>query len=185
MTLRKMMLATLGAAAASAPLVASADSDLGIGGTGTTASASLDFLITIPDFVYFQVGTIGSVDRVDFDLSAGGGTEPGSGGPFLANGGVLDGADGALTVVLTTNVSSVNIAATGGNLDSGGDTLPFDDITAADGGNVTVPDFGTNVDIVSGLPGTLNDTWTYTYDNSSVYAPGTYTGQVTYTATTL
>lgn len=185
MTLRKKLLVTLGAAAVTAPMLATADSAIGIGGTGTTAQASLDFLITIPDFVYFQVGTVGSVDRVDFDLSAGGGTEPGLNLPFAATGGVLDGADGALTIELRTNVSSVNIAASGGNLTSGADTLPFTDISAADGGQITVPDFGANVDIVAGLPGTLNDTWTYTYDNSAVYPPGTYAGTVTYTATTL
>jgi hypothetical protein len=182
------MLAAAIAATLSAPMLASADSDLGVGGTGTNAQVNLDFQITIGDFVYFQVGSLaaGTVDRVDFDLTAGAGTVSGSGGPFAANGGVGDGADGMLSIELRTNVANVSIAATGGDLTGpGGATIPFTEITATDGGVVDVPDFGATITPFAAAPGALTDTWTYTYDNSSVYAPGTYSGTVTYTVTTL
>ncbi len=182
MKLNKLLVvATIGAAFA-LPQVVTADSQLSIGGAGTTAQANLDFQIIIPDFVFFQVGTAASVDRVDFDLA---GTLPGSGGPFAATGGVGDGADGDLTVNLITNAASVSIAATGGNLVSGGDTIPFADITATDTGTISVPDFGTTISPFNPGGFSLTDTWTYTYDNASVYAAGTYAGTVTYTVTVL
>jgi hypothetical protein len=134
-----------------------------------------------------QAGTLGAgnVDEVHFDLTAGLGTESGSGGPFAANGGVGDGVDGALAVTLRTNVAGVSITATGGNLTGPGGNIPFTDIDAADGGTVTVPDFGATVTPFVTAPGNMVDTWTYTYDNLNTYAPGAYTGTVTYSVTTL
>jgi hypothetical protein len=182
---RKLLVSAV-AALASAPVLVSADSDIGIGPTGTQAQANLDFRIVIPDFVYFRVGSAaaGTVDRVDFDLLATP-TQPGAGGNLAANGGSGDGADGSLTVQLITNVSNVNIAATGGNLTSGLNTIPFTQINRTDGGVIPMPAFGGNGNLSAGLPGTLNDTWSYTYNNNTVYAPGTYNGTVTYTVTTL
>jgi len=185
---RKLMLAAAVAATLSAPMLASADSDLQVGPTGTAAQVDLGFQITIGDFVYFQVGSAaaGTVDRVDFDLTAGAGTVSGAGVAFAANGGVGDGADGALNVVLRTNVANVQIAASPGSLAGpGGANIPFADISATDGGVIDVPDFGATITPFPAAPGTLNDTWTYMYDNANVYAPGTYTGTVTYTVTTL
>ena len=57
MMTRKLMLAAAVAATLTAPMVASADSDLRVGGTGTIAQADLGFQITIGDFVYFRVGS--------------------------------------------------------------------------------------------------------------------------------
>ncbi len=170
------------AAAVVVPQMATADSQLAFGGMGTTATANLDFRIVIPNFLFFQIGTAGSIDRVDYNLGA---TQPGSGGPFSATGGVGDGNDGALTVNLITNAANVSIAASGGNLTSGGDNLPFTDITATDTGTITVPDFGATVSPVATGTFSLTDTWTYTYDNSTVYPAGTYNGTATYTVTVL
>ncbi|HIP67734.1 MAG TPA: hypothetical protein EYH06_03990 [Chromatiales bacterium] len=182
MKLNKLFTASLLAAAIAAPQMAAADSQLAFGGTGTTAQGHLDFRIIIPDFVFFQIGSAGAtIDRVEYNLGA---TQPGSGGPFAATGGTGDGADGAVTVRLITNAANVSIGATGGNLTSGADTIPFADITAADSGTITVPDFGATVNVAPGAF-SLTDTWTYTYDNSTVYNAGTYDGQATYTVTTL
>jgi len=182
MKLNKLITASLLAAAVAAPQMAAADSQLAFGGVGTTAQGHLDFRIIIPNFVFFQVGSAGAtIDRVEYDLT---GLQPGANGPFAATGGAGDGADGAVTVRLITNAANVSIAATGGNLTSGGDNIPFTDITAADGGTITVPDFGATVNVAPGSF-SLTDTWTYTYDDSTVYNAGTYDGQATYTVTTL
>jgi len=187
MTVRKLLLTSVTAAAMATPVAVLADSDVQFGGTGTQAQAQLQFRITIGDFVFFRVGTDanGTVDRVDFDLATAG-VESGVGGPFLATGGVGDGADGSLTVELRSNATNIEIAASGGNLvglNTAGN-LPFADITAAAGGPIPVPDFGAAQNLNTG-PYDLSDTWSYTYDNTNVYVPDEYNGTVTYTVTTL
>ena len=180
MKLNKLVTATLMTAAVTLPQFAAADSELAFGGTGTTAEASLDFRIIIPDFVYFQVGSAGStVDQIEYNLGT---TEPGS-GAFAATGGTTT-VNGQVDVTLITNAADVSIGATGGDLTSGSDTIPFTDITAADTGTISVPDFGATVNVTPGSF-SLSDTWSYSYDNNAVYNAGDYTGQVTYTVTTL
>jgi hypothetical protein len=182
---RKLLVSAV-AALAAGPMLVSADSDIGIGGAGTSASANLDFRIVIPQFVYFRVGSAaaGTVDRVDFDLLTAG-AQPGAGGTVIANGGSGDGVDGDLFVNLVTNVASVTIAATGGNLTNGTDNIPFTQINTADGGVIPIPAFGGSGNLAAGLPGALLDTWSYEYNNDTPYPPGTYNGTVTYTVTAL
>jgi hypothetical protein len=184
---RKLLVSAI-AALVSAPTLVSADSELAIGGGGTQAQANLDFQIVIPDFVYFSIGSTGAtIDRVDFDLLAGT-VQPGPGGPLVvaATGGTGDGFDGILDVQLITNVTNVSIAAAtvGGVLTSGLNTIPFTQINGVAGGAIPIPAFDTSGNLATGGPVTLNDTWTYTYNNDTVFAPGTYTGRVTYTVTT-
>ena len=177
MTIRQLTAVSL--VAACLPAAAIADSETSFGGAGTTASADLGFEIIIPSFIYFQVGAPapGSVDTVQFDLSA---LEPGSGTDVLATGGAVD-------VALRTNAANTNIVAdisAGPPDDGGGNTIPFAEILPSDGGTITVPTFGGPA---IGFVGPVNatDTWTFTYDNAGVYTAGTYTTTVTYTATTL
>jgi hypothetical protein len=184
MTLRKLTLASVTAAALTLPLVASADSDLALGAAGTTAAqAQLNFQIVIPTFVYFQVGTAGAgnVDTVNFDLVAAN-EEPGSTNPVAGAAG-----SGAVGVTLRTNAASIRISASSTNLDDGlGNLIPIAEVTAADGGTITVPDFGTDTGLLAPAGVSSSDTWTFTYDNTNVYPAGTYgaagTGIVTYTA---
>ncbi len=161
---------------------AAADSDLQFGG-GATASASLDFRITIPQFVFFQVGTLASVDRVDWDLT---GSQPGQGSALPATGGVGDGVDGVLNITLITNAATVTIASNtgGGNLIDGGNTIPFSEITVVDGGTIAAPDFDTSTVIPTGGVYNQTDSWTYTYDDTNNYASGVYNGTSVYTAAT-
>jgi len=185
MKFSRLLTSAIASALVLLPSLTVADSQLSIGGAGTTAQANLDFRIVIPSFVYFQIGSAGSVDRVDYDLNVGP-VQPGSGGPISATGGAGDGADGALSITLATNAASVSIGASGGNLNgSGANTIPFGDITAADTGTIPVPDFGTTVTPFAPGGFSLSDTWTYTYDNSTVYQADTYNGTATYTITVL
>jgi hypothetical protein len=178
---RKVLIVSVAAGFAACPMLVSADSDIGVG-NGSTATAQLDFQIVIPEFVYFQVGdaTAGNVDLVDFDLGVAVGAQPGDGNPVSATGANL----GVIPVVLITNAASVDLAATGLDLDSGTDTLPLADITVV-AGAVPHPVFNGAATNVAG--GVYNDTWTFTYSNPAAAPPavGTYTTTVTYTATTL
>jgi hypothetical protein len=189
MKLTKPLVSALASAMIILPSLSVADSQLSIGATGTTAQANLDFRIVIPNFIYFQIGSAGSIDRVDYDLGAAPAVEPGTGGPIAATGGTGDGVDGALTVTLTTNAASVDITATGGDLTGAlGGVLPFADITASDTGTIAVPNFGSTgaAFAPTGSPTfTMTDTWSYTYDNTTVYDADTYDGRATYTVTVL
>ena len=164
------------ATAMTLPMLAAADRRPRVGGSGTTATARLDFRITIGDFVFFRVGTPGSgiVDLVEFDLTAAG-TESGAGGPPFA---ATSGNGGALTIELRTNVANVTIGATGPTM-----TGPLADITVTNGGAIPVPALGGSMPFAP-LPGNNTDTWTYRYNNANVYAPGQYNGQVVYTVAT-
>jgi len=183
----KPLLSALAATLVALPSLSSADSDLGIG-AGASASADLDFRIVIPDFVFFQVGTFGSApqdDIVEFDLGAGP-VRPGSGTDVSATaGGAGDGIDGALSVILATNAPTVTITATALVLSDGGTgTIPSSEILTATTGTIPQPAFGANTGSFAPGLATLNDTWTYTYDNAAVYAAATYTGRVVYTVST-
>jgi hypothetical protein len=178
MKLRKLALASLLTAGAGIPAVTQADSDFDIG-AGAVASADLDFTVVIPEFVYFQVGAAapGTVDEVLFDLDAGG-VESGDGTNVAAFG-------GPVTVVLRSNAdvtisASALVAATGPLATGSTEILAV----STDPVDLPVPAFGAAAPAVTG-PTNATGSWTFTYDNVGVYAPGLYTDTVTYTATTL
>jgi len=188
MKFSKPLLSALAATLVTLPSLSLADSQLGIG-VGASASADLDFRIVIPDFVYFQVGTFGTTpqdDIVEFDLGAAPPVRPGSGTDVTATaGGAGDGVDGALSITLATNSATVTISATALILSDGGAlTIPSSEILTASTGTIQMPAFGANTGSFAPGLATLNDTWTYTYDNSAVYAAATYTGRVVYTVST-
>jgi len=174
MTLRKLTLASVTAAAMCAPILASADSDLQVGAPGaTSAVAHLDFRISIPTYIYFQIGSAGTIDTVDFDLTAGP-TTPGT-GPFGAT------TNGTVTVLLNTNATTLNLSATGADLINGaGDTIALTDITgtAAGTGDIPHPIFnGGSVavtPVTSNIVGTNTETWTFSYANAAAVPAGVY-----------
>ena len=185
MKLKGLIIASALTIGIAAPHFAAADSELQFG-SGATATANLDFRITIDQFVFFRVGTNadGTVDRVDWDLT---GVQPGeSAAPIAATGGTGDGADGVLTIQLITNASQVTLASNtgGGDLVSGTDTIPFTDINVADGGTITAPAFDGNVVIATGGVYSETDDWTFTYNDDTPYVPGVYDGTSVYTAAT-
>jgi hypothetical protein len=182
MKLKNILFASLASAAIVAPQIASAESQLSFGGTGTVATARLNFTVIIQDFVYFQVGSAGATDRVEWDLGA---AQPGGSVALAATGGDLDGADGQLNIVLHSNASTVTLAVDSFSLSNGVDTIPNSEIQVSAAGAISAPTDGVpqNID-TSGLA-IINDIWTYQYADSAVYPQGTYNGQATYTATTL
>ena len=169
---------------------AGAETGTATGNGALSASARLNFQITIPKFIIFRVGTAGAgnIDTVLFDPAATDVANATAG--FGATGGTGD-----LAVSIISNGGSVTLQATnngaGNGLSDGGTNyISYAQInTANSAGSITPPtlsDAGSNTVTVTPTTGVVtirNDTWTYTYDNPATPpAPGTYTGQVTYTA---
>lgn len=180
------------------PILADQDSAVG---SGDSASASLDFTISIPTFLVFRLGTagVGNVDLIDFDL-VGGGFEPGSGTPVAATGASGDLGSGEVTVGILTNLdgnlSTTVTAAASGLSDGATNTISFDDITTNSSATLNAPQLtdgisGAVTTAVSGVTNTLaaGESWTFSYDNTVAYEAGTYgganvnDGRVVYTVT--
>lgn len=158
-----------------------------------SAAVNLDFQITIPSVLNFRVGSAGSIDLITFSPAAGvigdDSDVPGAGGDLTG---------GVVTVELFSNIGPVTITPTnssgGAGLTNGTENIPYTEILTTSnlpaldapvlsdaGGTATLP---TETDGVTDL----SAQWTYTYDNTAVYAAGTYGGtntqgsRVTYTA---
>lgn len=189
MMLKKVTLAAAVAAAIAAPLAARAESNVTTGGGSISASARVNFSIVIPRFIFLQVGTgtllaaNGTIDTVSFAPAV---AVVGDSTPVAGTGGNLTG--GAVTVRVIGNAGNVTLAAVSGapNLVSGTDTIPWTQIGTTIAGGATHPTInGANATFTaaSGVVN-VNGSWTYSYLNTITPAAGTYTGQVTYTATT-
>lgn len=186
---------------AALPSLALAESDI-VSGLGS-ASAKLDFQITIPRVLFLQVGTGtfgvdgSTVDKIDFAPTPAQVINATS--PISGTGGDLTG--GAVTARLFGNNGQVTLtSSTSGALENGvGDSISWDKISttvAAISGTTlahpTLADTGTpsvNPTINIGTKVTnLQSTWTYAYLNPATAAAGTYggvnanKGRVTYTA---
>jgi hypothetical protein len=190
MTLRKLMLTSVSAAAFCAPMLASADSSSGTG----FASADLDFTITIDDYLFLQIGSAGTTDLITFTID--GATS------IAGNGTPIDG-DQTVPVTLTANSENIEITAdvSGATLTDGvsPDPIPWTDITISNAtgtGDINPPvlDGATSSGTLNpnAAGGTLTDIWSFAYVNDKYFAPGTYgTGGaaggavVTFTTTSL
>ena len=167
-----------------------ADSEFDIGNGTLTANADLDFEIVIPRFLYLQVGSTGTtVDTVSFDLSTGV-TDITDIDGTIGNGNAVAG-DITVGVRLVSNAGDVDLEAVGSGtgLTNGSDTIPWSQITgtAATGGatGLDVPVVGAAAVTIAANNGVVNrsDTWSFDYENDLLVGGGTYTGTVTYTAT--
>ncbi len=187
---RTTILAAAVAGALAVPFAAQAESNFTTGvGANITASARVNFSVTIPKFVFLQVGTgtflaaNGTIDTVDFAVPA---ASVGNSTAVAGTGGNLTG--GAVTVRVVGNNGNMTLGAVSGNpnLLSGADTIPWTQIAVAVTGGATHPAINgaTTTYTASGKVVNVNGTWTYSYLNSVTPASGAYTGQVTYTATT-
>lgn len=199
--MKKLAIATAALATLMSSQWAAAESDVNLAIPGpTTATARLDFQIVIPRVLFLQVGT-GTVtsdnvaiDLLNFTVPAailGNGTNvAGTGGNLTA---------GAVTVRVFGNNGNIDLTAgTNGPLNNGlaGDTIPWSEIlvtstapaTPAAGFIATAiphPAIPLAAGPSTGAATTITATnkvvrqegvWTFAYDNSAVYAAGTYGG---------
>lgn len=155
-----------------------AESNLAVGGSAT---ARLDFAITIPTILYLQIGTVGAtIDVVSCTLADIPGTgavamTPNGANPVPVRVAALVGA--AAAVRLLANSSTALSNGAGGN-------IPFDQISWAAGGAFSAGTFNNGAaQVLDAFAGSGNRTGTYTfsYANANYYDTGTYTGRVTYT----
>lgn len=155
-----------------------AESNLAIGGSAT---AHLDFRITIPTILFLQVGTAGAtIDRVSCTLS----NIPGSGAVAMTSSGANPVPVQAAALVAAG--ATVRLLANSSTpLNNGGvGTIPFDQISWTAAGGFTSGTFNNNAaQVLNTFTGSGNHTGTYsfTYANANYYGTGTYNGTVTYT----
>ncbi len=190
-------------AAVLAPAVVLADANVTYG-TGTiTATNYVDFQVTIPQVLYFRVGTgsaystaapsfvapgAPTVDLLTFAPTA---AQLGSGTALSATSGG-DSATGVETAAVIGNGGAITITASEtGAMTNGGadvnDTIPWTQILTAAATNTSgtilaAPILGTGTQSITANPPTKSNVvaqdakWTFTYANSITPAAGTYGG---------
>ena len=195
--------AAVGLAAMGAATLATAESNVQNGAGALTATARLDFRVTVPKVLFLQVGTgtalaaNTTINLIDFVIPA---ANVGDGSVIAATAASGDLGSGAVTARVLGNNGNVTLTSTTvGALGNGaGDTLSFALISTtptvltsatalaapalADGAttSTTVPATGKIVN--------RDARWTFAFLNSAVVPPGTYGGvnannsRVTYTA---
>lgn len=172
------------------PLAAQAESNVTTGAGTISATARVTFNITIPRFIFLQVGTgtllaaNATINTIAFTPAV---AVVGNSTPVAATAGSGDLGNGIVTVRVIGNAGNVTLGATGpANLTSGSNTIPWTQIATAITGGATHPTInGANATFTAvANVVNINGTWTYSYLNALTPASGTYTGQVLYTATT-
>ena len=175
---------------------AHAESNFKTNAGAQTATASLDFQITIPKILYLQVGTgtlFADNATKDFITFAPPANRLGLGcstaSDCAGSGGDL--AAGSVTAVLVSNAGSVTINAntSGGVLNDGGtNTIPYSKINVAAAALASPPlggsslwtfpgwDTATTYTPAAGGATNLAAKWTFTYANNTVPRAGTYGG---------
>ena len=201
--LNKLLKKSAIAVALSLPLFAAAESNFQTGAGALTATAKLDFRITIPKVLFLQVGTGTSfasnaaVDLIDFTVPA---ANVGNSTAVAATAGSGDLGSGQVTARVIGNNGTVTFTSTtlGAMGNGAGDTISFGQIATATAVNTTatvlahpaLADGATTSVTLTPVGKIVNQDakWTYTYKNQNIVAPGTYggvninNGRVTYTA---
>lgn len=186
-----------------APVVASADSNVASGAGTITATNYVDVQISIPQVLYFRVGSGSAystaapsfttpasqtVDLISFAPTA---AQLGSGAPLNATSGG-DVATGVETAAVIGNGGAITITAseTGGMTNGGtdtNDTIPWKQIITTAGNytsatTLAAPVLGTGTQSITANPPTKSNVvaqdakWTFTYANTITPAAGTYGG---------
>lgn len=195
--------AAAGIAALAMPMLANAESNAQTGAGALTATARLDFRVTVPKVLFLQVGTgtalatNTTVNLIDFTVPA---ANAGDGTPIAATAASGDLGNGTVTARVVGNNGNVTLTSTTvGALGNGiGDTLSFGQIgtTAAVLTSATAlaaPALADASVTSTTVPATgrivnRDARWTFAYLNTALVPPGTYGGinannsRVTYTA---
>jgi hypothetical protein len=174
-------LAVMGAAVA-----AHAESNLSTAAGPTSATARLNFQVTIPRVIFLRVGTgtdiavNTAVDTVNFAVPL----------ASLGNGTAVAGGAAVSARVVSTG-GNVSLTATGaaGGLTGPGAAIAWSEITGgSNNGSLPHPAIGNGVagatSSLTATSGVVNQSanWSFNYGNTGTLAAGNYTGQVTYTA---
>jgi hypothetical protein len=191
------------AAALVTPFAANAESSFQTGGGLLTATANVDFTITIPKVLFLQVGTgtiyanNNAVNLITFTVPA---ANVGNGTAVAATAGSGDLGNGTVTAMVRGNAGNVTLgASTLGALGNGaGDSINWSQITTTPatlttGTVLAAPTLANGASTTVGLTAVnkvvnQDARWTYSYANSAVVAAGTYggvnsnNGRVLYTA---
>mgnify|MGYP003573512449 CR=1 FL=1 len=169
------------------PAAVMADSGSDIGGGNLSADARLNLRVIIPRFLLFRVGSLGSVDTITFAPTD---AEVGDGNPIAGTGGDV-GGNGA-TVAVRSNGGPISISEANdggaGGLGTGGaislteitvtsDNTALETPPLSDGGGNSI-----NVTVSNGNVTNRTAIWSYTYDNTTTPADGSYDADITYTA---
>ncbi len=200
-----LLIKTAVAFALAAPLLAHSESQFTTGaGSPITASAHLDFLITVPKVLFLQVGTgtnmaaNATINQIAFTVP---GANLGDSTVIAATAGSGDLGNGTVTAKVIGNNGTITFTSTTvGALGNGaGDTITYAQIATAVAtltsatalAHPTLADAATTTVTLTPAVGKVinrDAKWTYTYLNQNVVAPGTYGGvntnnsRVTYTA---
>jgi hypothetical protein len=186
----RAVLAAIGVAAI--PSAAHAESRFVTGAASPlTASANLDFTITIPKFVYVRIGTgtnaanNNAVDSLVYSVPA---ANVGDGSSIAGTGGDLTG--GQVTARVIGNNGTIAFSSTtAGALSNGvGDSISWSQMGVTVAANTTTTALS-HPALVDGSTTTLNlaptsgtkvtnldAKWTFAYKNESIVAAGTYGG---------
>lgn len=205
-SIHKSLRHAVAAAAASlvfVPMAGHAESNISTGNTALTATARLDFRVTVPKVLFLQVGTgtslaaNGTVNLIDFVVPA---ANVGDGTAIGATAASGDLGSGVVTARVIGNNGAVTLTSTSsGALNNGsGDTISFGQISGAataltSATPLAIPaivDGGTTTTTVPAAGKIVNRDakWTFSYLNAAAVPPGTYggvntnNGRVTYTA---
>ena len=188
------------------PMLAHAESDFKTAASGSlTATARLDFRVTVPKVLYLRVGTgplatlgtSSTIDLIDFSVPA---ANLGDSTAVVATAASGDLTNGAVTVRVFANGGTNNVtlnSTTTGLLTNGADTIPWTEIAVTPAalaattagytnGAITHPTFNNTV---GGGAGTatvltppaskvlrLEGKWTFAYANTAAIPAGTYGG---------
>jgi hypothetical protein len=167
---------------------AQAASNFATGNSGTlSASVNLNFSITIPRFILLRVGSAAAVNTLVYAPTA---SDLINSSGVLPTGGDTGAGNTDVTVrVVGNGGSNVTLTAvtSAPNLVSGGNAIPWTTLAVSSPtGAITAPPFNTGSTVLTPSGGVVNQSgsWRYTWTNpaNTVYAAGTYTGTVTFTA---
>ncbi len=199
----------LAAAALAAPMLATAESNFQTGAGALTATAHVDFQITIPKFLFLRVGagtgtaaggfaTNATVDQITWAPTS---AQVGNSTALAGTGGDLTG--GVETAVVVGNNGNVTFSSTttGPLNDGAGDTISYTQIKTTQSANSTptvlappaLADGATTSTTLTAVAKIVQQDakWAYSYLNTTVPPAGTYggggagnvgAGRVTYTA---
>lgn len=170
---------------------AQAESKFVTGTTSLTASANLDFTVTIPKFVYVRIGTgtsmanNTSVDNLVYTVPA---ANVGDGTAISGTGGDLTAGQVTARVIGNNGTIAFSSTTLGAMSNGAGDSISWSQMNVAVATNTSASALS-HPSLVDGSTTSINLTptsgtkvtnldakWTFTYKNQNVVAAGTYGG---------